>query len=89
MPQYRFQVLQGKFSSGCIEAALEDADACWNEAAAICADLVRDIMSELRTEPEWLLEATDEAGQTVLRFRLVAEPIERNVELDELAFSLI
>src|SRR4051794_21813258 len=87
MPQYRFQVHQGKFSSGCVEVALEDAEACWKEAAAICADLARDIIIELRTEPEWLLEATDETGQTVLRLKLVAEQIERNVELDELVFS--
>jgi hypothetical protein len=82
MPQYRFQVRQGKLFNGfCVEAAFEDREAAWNEAAALCGDLARDIMIKLRTDPEWLLEATDEAGQPVFRFRFVAESLDRKVDV--------
>jgi hypothetical protein len=77
MPQYRFQVSRGKFSSGTrVEMALENKEAAWNEAAALCADLARDIIGEMKSEPEWLLEASDEAGHPLFKFRFVAEPFE-------------
>ena len=71
MPQYRFQVRRGKFSKGSgVEATLGDSEAAWKEAAAICADLARDV---IRADPEWLLEVTDEAGQGLFNFRFAAE----------------
>jgi uncharacterized protein DUF6894 len=59
-----------------VEATLEGAGAAWKEAAGICADLARDIIS---AEPEWLLEVTDEAGQALFNFRFAAESFQRNV----------
>jgi hypothetical protein len=86
MPRYRFWVRGGRFSNALgVEAALEDTDAAWKEAAAICADLARDIVTDLKAEPEWLLEATDEAGQGLFRFRIVAESLERKVAADRFA----
>jgi hypothetical protein len=79
MPQYRFQVRKGKFSSGLgVEASLEGNEAAWKEAVAICADLARDI----RADPEWLLEVTDEAGQGLFNFRFAAESLQPKVGTD-------
>jgi hypothetical protein len=79
MPQYRFQVRKGKFSSGLgVEASLGGNEAAWKEAAAICADLARDI----RADPEWLLEVTDEAGQGLFNFRFAAESLQPKVGTD-------
>ncbi len=79
MPQYRFQVRRGKFSNGSsVEATLEGTEAAWIEAAAICADLARDI----RADPEWLLEVTDEAGQGLFNFRFAAESLQPKVGAD-------
>jgi hypothetical protein len=84
MPQYRFQVRRGKFSNGLgVEATLEGIEAAWQEAAAICADLARDI----RADPEWLLEVTDEAGQGLFNFRFAAETLQPKVGADLLAVS--
>jgi hypothetical protein len=81
MPRYRFQVRRGKFSNGSsVEAALENTEAAWKEAAAICADLARDIMG---AEPEWLLEVTDEAGQALFKFRFAVESLQRKVGAGE------
>jgi len=79
MPQYRFQVRRGKFSNASsVEATLEGTEAAWMEAAAICADLARDI----RADPEWLLEVTDEAGQGLFNFRFAAESLQPKVGAD-------
>ena len=86
MPRYRFQVRGGRFSNGAgVEAALEDTEAAWQEAAVICADLARDVVTGLKAEPEWLLEATDETGQELFRFRIVAESLDRKVAADRFA----
>ncbi len=83
MPRYKFWVRGGRLSDGSIvEVALDDAEAAWAEATAICADLSRDIISKLKTEPEWLLEATDEAGHALFKLRFVAESLEPSVEAD-------
>jgi hypothetical protein len=80
MPQYRFQVRRGKFSNGCsVEATLGDSEAAWKEAAAICADLARDV---IRADPEWLLEVIDEAGQGLFNFRFAAESLQPKVGAD-------
>jgi hypothetical protein len=84
MPQYRFQVRRGKFSNGSsVEATLEGTEAAWIEAAAICADLARDIWAD----PEWLLEVTDEAGQGLFNFRFAAESLQPKVGTDVHAIS--
>jgi uncharacterized protein DUF6894 len=77
MPRYRFQVHRGRFSNGfSVESALKDTEAAWKEAAAIGADLCRDIAAELGAEPEWLLVATDEAGRPLFQFRIAVEWLE-------------
>jgi len=87
MPRYRFQVRRGKFSNGSsVEATLEGTQDAWKEAAAICADLARDIMS---AEPEWLLEVADEAGEALFSFRFVAETFQRNVGAEAFAGSTV
>jgi hypothetical protein len=89
MPRYRFQVSRGKFSHGSnVEMALQDAEAAWDEAAALCGDLARDIMSELKTEPEWLLEASED-GRPLFRFRFASEPIGRTPAVEEPAVAKI
>jgi hypothetical protein len=89
MPRYRFQVSRGKFSHGSnVEMALQDAEAAWDEAAALCGDLARDIMSELKTEPEWLLEASED-GQPLFRFRFASEPIGQTPAVEEPAVAKI
>jgi hypothetical protein len=83
MPQYRFQVRKGKFSSGLgVGVTLEGNEAAWKEAAAICADLARDI---IRSDPEWLLEVTDEAGRGLFNFRFAAESLQRKIKADKRA----
>src|SRR5260221_10358834 len=80
MPRYRFQVRRGKFCNGSsVEAALEGTEAAWKEAAAICADLARDVMS---AEAAWLLEVTDEAGQGLFNFRFAVEPLQQKIGAD-------
>jgi hypothetical protein len=83
MPRYRFQVRRGKFSKGSgVEATLGDSEAAWKEAAAICADLARDV---IRADPEWLLEVTDEAGRGLFNFRFAAESLQRKIKADKRA----
>jgi hypothetical protein len=84
MPRYRFQVRRGKFCNGSsVEATLEGVEAARIEAAAICADLARDI----RADPEWLLEVTDEAGQGLFNFRFAAESLQPKIGTDVHAVS--
>jgi len=84
MPLYGFRVRQGKFSSAKgIEAVLRDGDAAWQEAAQICADLARDIMSGLKAEPEWLMEVTDDMGVTLVTFRFAAETPQASLRSNE------
>jgi hypothetical protein len=80
MPRYRFQVRQGKFCNGSgVEATLDGTEAVWKEAAAMCADLARDVMS---AELEWLLEVTDEAGQGLFNFRFAVEQLQQKIGAD-------
>jgi hypothetical protein len=90
MPRYYFQVRRGKFCNGfSVETALEDNEAAWKEAAAICADLARDITADLEAKLEWLLEATDEAGRPLFKFQFIAESLQCNVGADACAGSTV
>jgi hypothetical protein len=76
MAQYAFQVRQGKFSGGSsVVADLADREAAWKAATDMCADMARDIVSELKSEPEWLMEVADETGTPIFRFRFIAESL--------------
>jgi hypothetical protein len=75
MPKFSFQVQRGKFSdSPSVESDLNDRHAAWRAGADICADLAKEIIHSLTpTEPEWRVAVADETGNTLYRFRLIAE----------------
>ena len=39
----------------------------------MCVDMMRDIMVELKTNPEWRMEVTDEIGEPLYLFRFTTE----------------
>jgi hypothetical protein len=77
MPRFSFQVLRGRFSnSPSVEATLKDNGAAWRAGADICGDLIKDIANSLTpAEPEWSAAVSDETGQMLFRFRVVAETL--------------
>jgi hypothetical protein len=48
-------------------------DTAWDEAAAMCSDMIRDIIKRLGDSPEWRLEVADKSGTVRHLFRLTAE----------------
>jgi hypothetical protein len=44
-----------------------------DEAAAVCSDMIRDIIKRLGDSPEWRLEVADKSGTVRHFFRLTAE----------------
>jgi hypothetical protein len=76
MPRYHFKIRQGeKTSSPSQLLDLPDDGTARREAALLCRDYSRDIVSEFETHPEWQLEVTDEKGKALFRFRFVAETL--------------
>jgi hypothetical protein len=76
MPLYRFNIRQGeKAKSRGQQLDFADDHSAWREAALLCRDYSRDIVSEFETHPEWLLEVTDEAGKALFRFWFIAETL--------------
>jgi len=75
MPRFSFQVQRGKFSDAPpVQSDLHDHDAAWRAGAEICSDLIREIILSLTpSEPEWQVAVSDERGNTLYRFRLIAE----------------
>jgi hypothetical protein len=77
MPTYFFHIRQGKYASTIAEGIeLANVEAARQEAAMICSDMARDIVSELGESPEWQMEVTDGADKTVYRLTLRAELLE-------------
>jgi hypothetical protein len=70
MPQYWFQIGKNGYSS---EAA--DDAAAWHEAVAVCGDLARGVLADLKSEceSEWQMDVRDNTGRTLFRFRISAE----------------
>jgi hypothetical protein len=58
MAHYTFRFRQGS-RSGDVDVDLPDDDAAWDEAAAVCSDMIRDIIKRLGDSPEWRLEVAD------------------------------
>jgi hypothetical protein len=56
-----------------VDVDLPDDDAAWDEAEAVCSDMIRDIITRLGDSPEWRLEVTDKSGTVRHLFRLTAE----------------
>ena len=54
-------------------ALIPDDDMAWDEAAAVCSDMIRDIIKRLGDSPEWRLEVADKSGTVRHLFRLTAE----------------
>jgi hypothetical protein len=76
MPLYRFNIRQGeKVNSRGQQLDFADDRSARREAALLCRDYSRDIVSEFETHPEWLLEVTDEAGKALFRFWFIAETL--------------
>ena len=72
MARYTFRIRQGSHS--CTPRVdLPDDDAAWDEAEAVCSDMIRDIITRLGDSPEWRLEVTDKSGTVRHLFRLTAE----------------
>ena len=72
MAHYTFRFRQGSRSSD-VDVDLADDDAAWDEAAAVCSDMIRDIITRLGDSPEWRLEVADKSGTVRHLFRLTAE----------------
>lgn len=76
MPRYRFKIRQGERTNAPgLEVDLPHDPTARREAALLCRDYSRDIVSEFETYPEWQLEVTDEAGKALFRFRFLAEAL--------------
>ena len=77
MPRFLFKVQQGKLPAAFVlEGVHSDKVAARREALGICADLAKDIVSSLTSDPEWRLDVLDEFGAPVFRIRLLAEALD-------------
>jgi hypothetical protein len=72
MVHYTFRFCEGS-RSGDVDVDLPDDDAAWDEAAAVCSEMIRDIITGLRDSPEWRLEVADRSGTVRHLFQLTAE----------------
>jgi hypothetical protein len=72
MTPYTFRIRQGSYSSDA-PVDLPDDAAAWDEAAAVCSDMMRDTVARLGDSPEWRLEVADKSGTTRHLFRVIAE----------------
>jgi hypothetical protein len=75
MARYTFRFRQGLRSSD-VDVDFPDDDMAWDEAAAVCSDMIRDIIKRLGDSPEWRLEVADKSGTVRHLFRLTAESFE-------------
>jgi hypothetical protein len=75
MAHYTFRFRQGSRSSD-VDVDLPDDDAARDEAAAVCSDMIRDIIKRLGDSPEWRLEVPDRSGTVRHLFRLSAESLD-------------
>ena len=72
MAHYTFRFRQGSRSSD-VDVDLPDDGVAREEAAAVCSDMIRDIIKRLGDSPEWRLEVADKSGTVRHLFRLTAE----------------
>jgi hypothetical protein len=82
MPRFIFQVQQGKFPEPpAVEDILCDSYAARKAALGIYSDLAKDIVNRLTEDSEWRLDVLDESGKPVFRLRLLAESLDKTVQL--------
>jgi hypothetical protein len=72
MANYTFRIRQGPHSSD-VPVEFANDDAAWDEAAAICSDMIRGAITRLGDDPEWRLEVADASGNVRHLFRLTAQ----------------
>jgi hypothetical protein len=82
MPDYTIHIHQGPDMSSDI-VSLPDVDAARREAAAVFADLARDIASNLSQHPAWRIEVMEPAGEIVFKLGLLAESLPKTPKADE------
>jgi hypothetical protein len=75
MPEYVFRTRRGERAEPTITTNCPDNDAAQREAAGMFVDMARDIAGELQSNPEWQIEVADEAGKTIFRLSVLAEPL--------------
>ena len=76
MAEYTSRIRQGSHFSD-VPVETENDDTAWDEAAAACADMIRDTILSLKGGKEWRLEVVDEAGFVRHLFRLTAESFDK------------
>ena len=77
MPTYFFHIRHGKYASALSDGIeLPDLEAARQEAAFMCSDMARDIVSALGDSPEWRMEVSDDTGRKLYRLTLLAESLE-------------
>ncbi len=72
MPSFVFHIRHGQYASD-HTIDLPCADAARLEATSMCVDMLRGIITELETNPEWRIEVSDETGEPLYLFRFTAE----------------
>jgi len=77
MPTYFLHIRHGKYANACPDGIeLPDLETACQEAAMMCSDMARDIVSELDESPEWKIEVTSASGKVLYRLTLLAEVLE-------------
>jgi hypothetical protein len=67
MSTFVFHIRLGRYASD-HTVDLPYPDAARQEVSRMCVDMMRDIMVELKTNPEWRMEVTDEIGEPLYLF---------------------
>ena len=75
MPDFYFKIGNGVVAAPAGPIELPDEAAARTEAAAVFADLARDIVADLAARPVWEVEVHNNAGRPVFRIRFLAEAL--------------
>jgi|HubBroStandDraft_2_1064218.scaffolds.fasta_scaffold2973281_1 hypothetical protein len=73
MQRYSFRVRNGRPPPPDLTITLPDAASAKKAALAMCADLARDIVADLTTNPGWQVSVSDETGGVFYKVSVVAE----------------
>jgi hypothetical protein len=76
MPKYIFRISQGSYANELSVEATDD-DAAWDEATAVCSEMMGETFKELRRSPEWRLDVADDTGTVRHVFRVTTETFDR------------
>jgi hypothetical protein len=76
MPTFCFHVSHSHAAeSTALQEVCESSEDAWRSAAALCADLARDVVGKLTPDSEWRVDVSDEIGTALFSLRLVAETL--------------